>query len=151
VLDTHKRLFSSMYPWAGTDRRVNAPDIAIAKGGRNDLFAHPADVKRAAEHALATGQDRQFMRNNPGTVFGTLAYAHPFLEGNGRTILVVHSELCRRAGIHIDWSAAREADFLMALTHELDKPGKGMDAFLKPLVRNRPQDVSAAASGLEMI
>jgi hypothetical protein len=33
VLQTHKTLFESVYPWAGEDRRKHAPDIAITKGG----------------------------------------------------------------------------------------------------------------------
>ncbi|MBF9235624.1 Fic/DOC family protein [Microvirga alba] len=152
VLDTHKRLFSDVYPsWAGSDRSVTAPDLAITKGGRNDLFAHPGEVKLATEYALSKGQDQGFMRENPGTVFGTLAYAHPFLEGNGRTILAVHSELCRRAGIHIDWSATKEGDFLKALTAELDRPGRAMNEFLRPHVRQQALDVTRTSESLQAI
>ena len=50
------------------------------------------------------GLDAAKMRVNPGEVFGALAYAHPFLEGNGRTIMTVHADLARRAGFHIDWA-----------------------------------------------
>ncbi|MBZ6078885.1 Fic/DOC family protein [Microvirga puerhi] len=151
VLDTHRRLFSSVYPWAGQDRTQTAPDVAISKGGRNDLFAHPAEIRRAAEYGLAQGQDRSAMRANPGEVFGTLAHAHPFLEGNGRTILVVHSELARRAGLHIDWSATKQEEFLKALTNELDRPGKGLDPYLKPFVRNQALDLKEAANHLQAI
>ena len=52
LLDTHRRLFGSVYPWAGQDRAVLAPTIAIARGGIADLFAHPGDVRRAAEYGL---------------------------------------------------------------------------------------------------
>src|ERR1051325_1579234 len=52
ITETHRRLFSSVYPWAGKDRSENASHIAIAKGGYNTLFAHPADGRRAAEHPL---------------------------------------------------------------------------------------------------
>jgi cell filamentation protein len=40
ITETHHRLFNALYPWAGQDRSINAPDIAIAKGGYSDLFAH---------------------------------------------------------------------------------------------------------------
>ncbi len=78
MLDTHRRLFSSVYPWAGQDRTTLAPDITIGKGGISDLFAHPADVRRAAEYGLPMGPDVGKMRANPGEVFGALAYAHSF-------------------------------------------------------------------------
>ena len=144
LLATHRRLFSAVYPWAGQDRRATAPEIAIAKGDRADLFAHPAECRRAAEYALRRAQDPAFMRRNPGLVFGELAYAHPFLEGNGRTIITVHEDLCRRAGIHIDWTATTKRDFLQALTAELDRPGSALDAYLKPFVRAGARDLAKA-------
>lgn len=135
VLETHRRLFQTMYPWAGQDRTENAPDIAIVKGGRSDLFAYPDEIHRAAAHALTRGQKVEIMRERPGEVMGLLAYAHPFLEGNGRTIMVVHGELCWRAGLHIDWQAIPKKDYLEALTKELDQPGRHLDRFLAPHVR----------------
>lgn len=39
------------------------------------------------------GQDSPFMREQPGEVMALLAHAHPFLDGNGRTIMVLHAEL----------------------------------------------------------
>ena len=84
------------------------------------------------------------MRESPGLVFGEFAYAHPFLDGNGRTIMAVHEELCRRAGIHIAWTATTKQGFLQALTAELDRPGSALDAYLKPFVRQGERDLSKA-------
>ncbi|WP_186374239.1 Fic family protein [Roseomonas gilardii] len=148
VLDTNRQLFSSVYPWAGQDRTTLAPDIAIAKGGVSDLFAHPADVRRALDYALGMGLDARRLRVGPGEVFGALAYAHPFLDTNGRTLMTVHAELTRRAGFHIDWSAIGKAEFLTALTAELRKPGSSMDALLLPHVRPGPQPTERAAAAL---
>lgn len=39
ILETHRQLFDSLYPWAGQDRSENAPHIAIAKAGYKTLFA----------------------------------------------------------------------------------------------------------------
>lgn len=136
VLGTHKVLFGGIYPWAGEDRSRHAPTIAISKGGHSDLFAHPGDVKAAIDYALRDGQNKSLMARKPGEVTGTLAYAHPFLEGNGRTIMVVHTELAHRAGISVEWSRTDKAEYLRALTRELDQPGKGhLDAYLKPYVQ----------------
>lgn len=126
VTETHRQLFNSLYPWAGQDRSVTAPTIAIAKGGHGTLFAHPAECRRAAEHALKLGQDVKYLRAHPGEVFGFFAHAHPFLEGNGRTILTIFAELTRRAGFYVTWEAIGKQEFLDTLTDELLRPSKGI-------------------------
>jgi cell filamentation protein len=134
VLDTHKTLFEAVYPWAGEDRARNAPDLAVSRGGV--LFAHPQDIRRAIDAALAKGQNKDFMRQKPGEVMGYLAFAHPFLDGNGRAIMVVHSVLAQRAGISIDWASTDKNAYLNGLTQEIDNPGKGLlDNYLKQFVR----------------
>ena len=62
VLDTHKRLFGDLYPWAGQDRAETAPALAVGKGGRYDLFAHPQNIRRAVEHGLSLASDPVQMR-----------------------------------------------------------------------------------------
>jgi cell filamentation protein len=134
VLETHRILFEAVYPWAGQDRRTIAPDLAISKGPV--LFAHPDHIQRAVDYALAHGQDRKFMREKPGVIIGYLAYAHPFLDGNGRTIMVAHGVMAQRAGFGIDWAATGKAEYLSSLTKELDDPDKGhLDAYLKTFIR----------------
>jgi cell filamentation protein len=131
ITETHSQIFSSLYPWAGQDRSTTAPHLAIGKSGYVTLFAHPADVRRAAEYALERGQDKDYLRAHPGEVFGYLAHAHPFLEGNGRTILTVFAELTRRAGFFIRWEEIDKYDFLSTLTEELLQPGVSkMDALV---------------------
>ena len=55
---------------------------------------------------------------------GYLAYGHPFLDGNGRTIMVIHTELAQRAGISIEWAATSKTEYLTALTQEIETPGR---------------------------
>ncbi|WP_027535347.1 Fic family protein [Bradyrhizobium sp. WSM3983] len=134
VLQTHKTLFEGMFPWAGEDRLVNASHIFVKKGAV--IFAHPNDIRKAIDYALEKGQDKAFMVEKPGEVMGYLAYGHPFLDGNGRTIMLIHAELARRANIGIDWAATDKDQYLAALTQELEEPGKGkLDAYLKPFTR----------------
>jgi fido (protein-threonine AMPylation protein) len=38
----------------------------------------------------------RYGEKEPSKVMGLFAYGHPFLDGNGRTMLIIHSELCRR-------------------------------------------------------
>jgi len=146
VLYTHKVLFQDLYPWAGQDRQATAPEVAIVRAGRNDLFVHPRFTQDAVHYALKLGQDRTYMAAHPGEVMGHLAHAHPFLDGNGRVLMVVHNELAYRAGISIDWIKTSKNAYLEALTREIDRPGIGeLDTYLKPFVGPAlPRDEAAA-------
>jgi len=110
------------------------PDYAVVKG--DVQFAHPKDIRSAVGYALRHGQDKAFMADKPGEIMGYLAYGHPFLDGNGRTIMVIHAALAQRAGIGIDWAATAKPAYLNALTKEIDAPGEGhLDAYLRPFIR----------------
>jgi cell filamentation protein len=62
---------------------------------------------------------------------GYLAFGHPFLDGNGRTIMVIHAQLAQRAGFSVDWAKTDKTAYLAALTKAIDEPGKGhLDASL---------------------
>ncbi len=136
VLSTHKVLFEAVYPWAGEDRMTTLPDFAVVRG--EVQFAHPRDIRTAVDYALCNGQAEAFMSAKPGEIMGYLAYGHPFLDGNGRTIMVIHSILAQRAGFNIDWAATRKSDYLMTLAKEIDEPGRGhLDAYLAPF-RGKP-------------
>ena len=151
ITDTHYQLFRSVYPWAGQDRSATAPAIAIVKGGYATLFAHPRDVRRAADRALELGQNPAYLRAHPGEVFGYLAHAHPFLEGNGRTILTIFAELTRRAGFHVAWHEIEKDEFLTTLTDELLQPGKSrMDELVRSYMRQGALSVGKTADRLQV-
>jgi cell filamentation protein len=134
ILQTHKTLFDAVYPWAGQDRTQTAPLLTIRKD--SVIFANPLEIRPAVEYGLHLGQRKQDMIARPGEVMGYLAYGHPFLDGNGRTIITVHSVMAQRAGFSIDWSATDKTAYLDALTKELERPSKGiLDAYLKPFMR----------------
>lgn len=132
-LAVHRILFEGFYPWAGQDRAITAPEIAVTKAGT--WFCHPAHARLAVQEGLRIGCDKRSLRQRPGEVMGLFAYAHPFLDGNGRTMLVVHTELCHRAGFCIEWHRTSKSDYLAALSAEIATPGKGiLDAYLRPFV-----------------
>jgi cell filamentation protein len=99
VLKTHGILFGAIYPWAGQDRSQTAPKLTIKKG--TVIFANAPEIRSAVEFALRKGQDKAYMEARPGEIMGYLAYGHPFLDGNGRTIMTLHSVLAQRAGFSI--------------------------------------------------
>lgn len=141
----------------GQDRLTTAPHLVVSKGNdkKKLLFANPQDIRLAVDYALDHGQDKKFMAAKPGEVMGYLAYGHPFLDGNGRTIMVLHCVLAHRAGFSIDWAETNKKDYLAALTEELEDPHKGhLDAYLKPFIKSAVSQSGlagnvATASGLD--
>lgn len=132
-LRVHEILFSGLYPWAGQDRKQLTPDKAVSKAGI--LFCHPADCERAVSRGLLLAQDQQQIASRPGHIMGLFAYGHPFLDGNGRTMLVIHAELCFRAGISIDWFRTDKTAYLSALSREIEDPnGSHLDDYLRPFM-----------------
>lgn len=132
-LAVHRLLFEGFYPWAGKDRAELMPEKAIIKG--SVYFCHPQDCRRAVEDGLARAQDKKQMRTRPGFIMGLFAYGHPFLDGNGRTMLLVHAELCFRAGMSVDWTLTRKDPYLQALTQEIEDPNAGhLDSYLAPFI-----------------
>ncbi|NDL65765.1 Fic/DOC family protein [Acerihabitans arboris] len=139
VLKVHEILFSDFYHWAGKARNELVPHLAVFKGPHDDphsiAFEHPDLIKRSIDYALQLATDKKRFRDRPGEVMGQLAFAHPFLDGNGRTILLVFMELSYRAKFAIDWSKTTKDGYLRALSDEIREPFKGhLDNYLKPFV-----------------
>lgn len=133
-LEVHRILFSEFYPWAGQDRHALGVGRLVGKGQRIQFEASEL-CQRAVEWGLSAGNNPKAMREKPGMVMGAFAWGHPFLDGNGRTMLLVHAELCHRAGFAINWNASRKDDYLESLTRELENPqGKHLDAYLLTLM-----------------
>ncbi len=131
----HRILFHEFYPWAGKDRHELRVGRLVGKG--DGLQFEVSELcRQAVAWGLRLGNDRARMRARPGEVMGAFVWGHPFLDGNGRTMLLVHTELCHRAGFAIDWLASRKNDYLAALSHELKYPqDRRLDQYFEPLCR----------------
>ena len=152
-LKVHHILFRGFYPWAGQDRKTTAPESSINKG--ETIFSHPFHAALAVDEGLRLGQNKETMRARPGEVMGLFAYGHPFLDGNGRTMLLVHAQLCQRADFSIVWKDTRKLDYLHKLTQEIASPGKGiLDHYLLQFVSTAQVseawiDTAASLKGLD--
>lgn len=136
-LRVHHILFNDFYPWAGQDRFQLGVGNFVEKG--NFQFEESSQARRAVEWGLEMGNNPAVITKKPGVVMGQFAWGHPFLDGNGRTMLLVHTELCARADFSIDWTSTKKTDYLQALTSELQTPDKGLlDAYFKPLIQKLP-------------
>ncbi len=72
------------------------------------------------------GNNIKIMQQKFGEIIELFAYGHPFLNGNGRTMLLVHIELFHCTGFSIAWHNTSKIDYLTALSQEIDRPGKGI-------------------------
>ncbi|WP_269503527.1 Fic family protein [Burkholderia sp. IMCC1007] len=104
----------------------------VGKGDGAVEFERADRSQQAVEWGLRLAASMHRGQAGPGDVMGAFAWGHPFLDGNGRTMLLVHTELCPRAGIAIDWGSSRKNAYPDALTEELWNPGKGrLDAYFR--------------------
>jgi len=102
----HKYLFEDIYEFAGEIRNVN-----IAKG--NFRFAPVMYLKQALEH----------IDNMPQSTYEEIIekyvemnVAHPFREGNGRSIRIwLDLILKKELGKVVDWSIVDKEDYLLAM------------------------------------
>lgn len=132
-LQVHKILFAAYYPWAGLDRLQTAPHLSISKG--DVQFCNPKDIRLAVDHGLRLGQDQLRMPSKFGEVMGLFAFGHPFLDGNGRTMLLIHHELMHRMTCSVRWEETLKSDYLRVLTCEISHPGQGhLDGYLQPFL-----------------
>lgn len=138
-LEVHRILFEDFYPWAGQDRTTTAAELYISKG--DVQFAHGSDIRESVGWGLKFAAKANF-RENCGTAMGRFAFGHPFLDGNGRTIMLVFGELCYRSGFSIAWEKTEKIDYLTALTQELNSPQPGsLNTYLTPFITDRlPHD-----------
>jgi cell filamentation protein len=122
-----------LYPWAGKDRAEVLAHSAVKKGSL--YFCHPRDCRKAVSEGLNIAQNKKQMATRYGFVMGMFAYGHPFLDGNGRTMLLVHAELCFRANMSINWLRTSKQGYLAALTKEIESPNCGyLNAYLQPFI-----------------
>lgn len=107
-LKCHSILFSEIYPWAGQIRHLDAQRGHVA-------FNFVAEIEDSTNKMLMRAADPSFFRDNLGQVYSILAFNHPFLDGNGRSLNAVFTELARRDDVGIAWERVDKPAYLSAL------------------------------------
>lgn len=144
LLETHKRIFEGLYPWAGQDRMVLTPDKTVSKG--SITFANPEEIETIVGLSLN--------KTTPGEVLGGLALAHPFLDGNGRALALFFGEHQRRKGRLIRWDLIPKREYLNSLGDAINGHSNSLNRLLNeysqtPLFRKPTPE--AAISTLKKI
>ncbi|WP_430912228.1 Fic/DOC family protein [Methylobacterium sp. sgz302541] len=137
----HKRLFGEIYAWAGETRTVELWKPEIALKGQSVKYSPPAASEQHAQAALA-----QLQRGEPGNLkdsrpairfaqtMAALWQAHPFREGNTRTLLAFMEQYARHHGQPLDQALINRVpsetrDALVVATRGMIRP-------LSEMVRN---------------
>ena len=135
----HRALFSDIYDFAGEKRTVN-----IAKG--NFRFASVMYLDAALEN----------IERMPQSTFDEIVekyvemnVAHPFREGNGRSMRLWLDGMLKKAlGQVVDWSRVDKEDYLQAMERS---PVKDLEikALLKAALTNQVNDRSVYMKGID--
>jgi cell filamentation protein len=114
--ETHRRIFGSIYPWAGEFRQgigmmtKERSGFVVTYGPSENVPAGLAATFAAlkAENGLKSLDAARFANQLD---FSELDAVHPFREGNSRSLRAFTSDLAESAGHRLDWArAAQEAD-----------------------------------------
>lgn len=98
----HERLFAEIYPWAGETRTVELWKPEIVLNGRSVTYTPPAQIgeqMRSALSSLAQKEPGDLKESRPAMrlaeTMATLFQAHPFREGNTRTLMAFMEQYAR--------------------------------------------------------
>lgn len=135
----HRALFSDIYDFAGEKRTVN-----IAKG--NFRFASIMYLDAALQH----------IERMPQSTFDEIVekyvemnVAHPFREGNGRSMRIWLDGMLKNAlGQVVDWSRVDKTDYLLAMERS---PVKDLEikALLKAALTDQVNDRAVYMKGID--
>ena len=112
----HRQMFSDLYDWAGTVRKIN-----ISKKGT--VFCNASDIERIGTLKFERLKKQKFLKEMKNDEFldeltdlyHELNMLHPFREGNGRTLRLFVTLLVRNTGREIDFNNA-DSDLLTIAT-----------------------------------
>lgn len=106
----HQHLFEGIYEWAGKVRTV--PSSKGMGGGLVSIFANPDEIRqvwglleqKTARFARAENLSFEQKLEELTDIFIQANHAHPFPEGNGRSLQVFMRQLAAEHGIRLDYS-----------------------------------------------
>ena len=101
----HRQMFSDLYEWAGTVRKIN-----ISKKGT--VFCNASDIEHIGILKFERLKKQKYLKeintdlflDELTDVYHELNMLHPFREGNGRTLRLFITLLIRNTGRDIDFN-----------------------------------------------
>jgi len=117
--ETHRRIFDGVYPWAGVLR----DSARIAKNrpaGYQVSYHETRFLRNQLENVTARLKSENFLQSRDIDTFAKrLAYyyveldaAHPFRDGNSRTLRMFTGDIAAAAEYRVEWSAYAQTEAL---------------------------------------
>jgi cell filamentation protein len=111
LMETHRRIFGTVYPWAGGFRH-SVGIMTKYRSGFVVAYGPSENVPGALDEAFAKlksegelkGLDAGRFAARVAYYYGELDAIHGFREGNSRTLRAFTSDLAAAAGHRLDWS-----------------------------------------------
>ena len=131
----HSYLFQDVYEWAGQYRCVN-----IFKGVSSFADVHAGQIDRYLSDAKQLIQEIDWSSLNHGDfaqvsaeVFAYINQAHPFREGNGRTIREYIRQMALYIGYNMNYSRIKVVDYIEASIFSIVDISKLKEIYIKCL------------------
>jgi cell filamentation protein len=112
----HRTIFEDVYPFAGDLRTIEMSKAEPSLSGRSIRYGHPEEIDDLAGDAVERLANVDFSElEGPGgwrpfcDALAELWRAHPFREGNTRTILVFADLLLRDMGVPVDFTVISDS------------------------------------------
>ena len=139
LCDLHHKLFSEVYEWAGQTR-----SIPMSKG--SSRFAQPEFIQRECEKVYANlnsvfaevSRDQDSVGTMLGTAYSDLNVAHPFRDGNGRSIRMHLEHVAFQLDYLINWKSVSEATWISMSIESMSDESGLIDWFSNNLIDISP-------------
>lgn len=141
--EIHQHLFKDIYEWAGQERIT--PSRKFSPLTRTTtIFPEPENIKKQWDKAKEHIDD---FLNNPNldfqqqrelltSIFIEANHAHPFPEGNGRTLQLFMTQLAKERNINLDYSQLDKDNWNMAAATSSEHY-KSFEGHLIPIQANK--------------
>ncbi len=119
IKEIHKKMFDSVYSWAGETRKVSIP-IRLGK------FCEPENIDKELKSINRDLKRNKYFKNfsqekfveQSSQMYKKLNFIHPFREGNGRVQRHFLKEVSHKAGFELDLNNLPKEEYLKAVKHE---------------------------------
>lgn len=159
----HRFLFSSAYPWAGKFRtiEITRPNSLFEEITddyiSNFAAANEIGSQLSLANTLAKGLTQLSVSDRIpllGVIHGTLDFAHPFIEGNGRAVRATMECLAYRNGVALAWPQEETLVATLADAAQLDPqtaPDVWADFYEMICTPLTPQEDNAVVAGRALV
>jgi cell filamentation protein len=131
----HRRIFGSLYPWAGELRTVQIakPNAFYARPEHIESYAQGIFTELDRDHHLK-GLDRATFVERLTHYHAEMYAVHPFREGNTRSLRALLSQLAREAGYRLSWEHLDHTQSFAANVRSLNGKNDQLQALLDSII-----------------